>query len=70
VTLTGSYCRLERLDPGRHAGELFAADRADTAWYAIVDADWPRVREAFRAWLASDNFEPDGRQRTSLKAAR
>jgi RimJ/RimL family protein N-acetyltransferase len=42
----------------------------DTAWYAIVDADWPRVREAFRAWLASDNFEPDGRQRASLKAAR
>ena len=42
----------------------------DTAWYAIVDADWPRVREAFRAWLASDNFKPDGRQRTSLKAAR
>src|SRR4029453_6052600 len=40
----------------------------DPAWYAIVDADWPRVREAFRAWLASDNFEPDGRQRANLQA--
>ena len=30
MTLTGSYCRPERLDPGRHADELFEADRADT----------------------------------------
>ena len=42
----------------------------DTAWYASVGADWPRVREAFRVWLASDNFAPDGRQRARLKAAR
>jgi hypothetical protein len=28
------------------------------------------VREACRAWLAWDNFEPDGRQRASLKASR
>ena len=42
----------------------------DTAWYAIVDADWPPVREAFRAWLAPDNFDTAGRQRASLRAAR
>jgi RimJ/RimL family protein N-acetyltransferase len=42
----------------------------DTAWYAIVDADWPQLREAFRAWLAPDNFDTDGRQRVSLRAAR
>ena len=28
-TLTGSYCRLERLDPARHADDLFTADQAD-----------------------------------------
>ena len=42
----------------------------DTAWYAIVDADWPPLREAFRAWLAPENFDADGHQRASLRAAR
>ena len=41
----------------------------DTAWYAIVDADWPKVREAFEAWLAPDNFDAERRQRISLQAA-
>jgi RimJ/RimL family protein N-acetyltransferase len=41
----------------------------DTAWYAIVDADWPQAREAFRAWLAPDNFDTAGRQRVSLRVA-
>ncbi len=42
----------------------------DTAWYAIVDADWPEVREEFRTWLAPDNFDTQGRQRASLQAVR
>ncbi|MCK0167965.1 GNAT family N-acetyltransferase [Jannaschia sp. S6380] len=39
----------------------------DTAWYAILDGDWPRLRAAHRAWLAPSNFEADGRQRTPLR---
>ncbi len=42
----------------------------DTARYAITDAEWPRVREAFRAWLAPDNFDSRGRQRSALRARR
>ena len=42
----------------------------DTAWYAIVDADWPEVREAFEVWLAPDNFVAGGRQRAHLQAGR
>jgi RimJ/RimL family protein N-acetyltransferase len=42
----------------------------DTAWYAIIDAEWPRVCEAFRAWLAPDNFDVQGRQRSALRARR
>ena len=42
----------------------------DTAWYAIVDADWPRIREAYEAWLADENFDADGRQVRSLTAIR
>ena len=38
----------------------------DTAWYAIVDDDWPTIRVAFEQWLAPGNFDADGRQRHSL----
>jgi RimJ/RimL family protein N-acetyltransferase len=40
----------------------------DTAWYAIIDRDWPKIRSAFERWLAADNFEPDGQQRRSLSS--
>ncbi|GAA0572407.1 GNAT family protein [Caenispirillum bisanense] len=39
----------------------------DTAWYALIDSDWPAVRAAFEAWLADDNFDADGRQKTPLR---
>ena len=38
----------------------------DTAWYAITDDDWPAIRAGFRAWLASANFDREGRQRRAL----
>ena len=38
----------------------------DTAWFAIVDADWPRIRQGFERWLEPENFEPDGRQKMKL----
>jgi RimJ/RimL family protein N-acetyltransferase len=38
----------------------------DTAWYACIDREWPALRAAFEAWLASDNFDAEGRQRRSL----
>jgi RimJ/RimL family protein N-acetyltransferase len=34
----------------------------DTAWFAIIDKDWPAIREAFRLWLAPSNFDAEGRQ--------
>jgi RimJ/RimL family protein N-acetyltransferase len=39
----------------------------DTAWYSIVDNEWPATRAAFETWLAPDNFDGDGRQRSSLR---
>lgn len=42
----------------------------DTAWFAIVDGDWPAVRGAFEAWLAPANFDAAGRQRRTLAALR
>jgi RimJ/RimL family protein N-acetyltransferase len=38
----------------------------DSAWYSILDGEWPLVRAAFEAWLAPENFDADGRQRRSL----
>jgi RimJ/RimL family protein N-acetyltransferase len=39
----------------------------DTAWYAITDRRWPRVRAGFEAWLAPANFDGDGRQQRPLR---
>lgn len=41
----------------------------DSAWYSILDGEWPAIRDALDAWLAPDNFDAQGRQRTSLSAA-
>ena len=38
----------------------------DTAWFAITDADWPGLRDAWAAWLDPSNFDGDGRQRERL----
>jgi len=38
----------------------------DTAWYAAIDAEWPALRAAFETWLAPENFDDQGRQRTRL----
>jgi RimJ/RimL family protein N-acetyltransferase len=40
----------------------------DTAWYAIVDADWPTIRAGFEAWLDPSNFRADGSQLAGLRS--
>lgn len=42
----------------------------DTAWYALLDHEWPAVRAAFGKWLDPANFDADGRQIESLAAPR
>jgi RimJ/RimL family protein N-acetyltransferase len=38
----------------------------DTAWFAMLDSDWPRVKAAFEAWLDPANFDAKGRQKSRL----
>jgi len=38
----------------------------DTAWYSILDSEWPALRAAFEAWLAPENFDARGQQQRSL----
>ena len=42
----------------------------DTAWFSIIDKEWPVLRAAFEAWLDPGNFDSDGRQRRSLASFR
>lgn len=38
----------------------------DTAWFAMLDSEWPERKRAFEAWLEPDNFDGEGRQKQSL----
>jgi RimJ/RimL family protein N-acetyltransferase len=38
----------------------------DTAWYSIVDSEYPALREAYAQWLDPDNFDAAGQQKTRL----
>ena len=49
--------RQARVDKGRNR---------DTAWYAMIDREWPAIDRAFQQWLDPANFDGDGRQRTPL----
>jgi RimJ/RimL family protein N-acetyltransferase len=40
----------------------------DTAWFSIIDSEWPVLKTAYEAWLAPSNFDADGHQRTQLGA--
>ena len=42
----------------------------DTAWFSIIDPEWPTLRAAFEAWLDPGNFDSAGRQRRGLAAFR
>ena len=51
---------------------LFRQDRIvkgesrDTAWFSIIDGEWPALRAEYERWLAPDNFDADGMQKTRL----
>ena len=53
---------------------LFRQDRIvkgesrDTAWFSIIDEEWPALRAEYERWLAPENFDADGVQKTKLMA--
>ena len=42
----------------------------DTAWFSVIDRDWPALRAAFERWLDPCNFASDGSQRRRLSDLR
>jgi RimJ/RimL family protein N-acetyltransferase len=40
----------------------------DTAWYSMLDSEWPARKAAFERWLEPANFDAQGRQKSALSA--
>jgi RimJ/RimL family protein N-acetyltransferase len=49
--------RQARVDKGRSR---------DTAWFSVIDREWPALRAAFETWLDPANFDAQGLQRQAL----
>ncbi len=45
---------------------VYKGRNRDTAWFSIIDSEWPALKRAYQQWLAPDNFDADGRQRRGL----
>ncbi len=66
--------------PSRHAAErlgfqfegifrqatMYKNRNRDTAWYSIIDKEWPALEQAFSAWLDAGNFDSAGQQKETL----
>ena len=56
---------------GTFRSHMVVRDRSrDTAWYSIIDEEWPNIRAAFETWLSPDNFDANGAQVRSLEEIR
>ena len=39
----------------------------DTAWFSMLDTEWPKAKAAFEIWLREDNFDASGHQKAKLR---
>ena len=49
---------------------VYKGRNRDTAWYSIIDTEWPALRATFERWLDPANFDREGRQRATLQNLR
>jgi RimJ/RimL family protein N-acetyltransferase len=45
---------------------IIKGESRDTAWFAMLDGDWPALKAEYQRWLAPDNFDAAGLQKTKL----
>ena len=45
---------------------VYKGRNRDTAWFSIIDSEWPAIEVAMTAWLSDENFDANGRQIESL----
>ncbi len=63
--------RLGFVYEGQHRMHMITKGRRrDSDWYSIIEDEWPSRRDALLAWLAPDNFAPDGTARRGLAEIR
>lgn len=49
---------------------IVKGENRDTAWFSMLDTEWPARRRAFEQWLADENFHADGSQKRGLASFR
>ncbi len=49
---------------------IVKGESRDTAWFAIIDSEWPALKRAYEEWLAPENFDAAGQQRCRLEDIR
>lgn len=46
---------------------IVKGENRDTAWFSVLDGEWPALRAAYEAWLDPSNFDADGKQKRRLE---
>jgi RimJ/RimL family protein N-acetyltransferase len=46
---------------------VFKGGNRDTAWFSIIDKEWPALFQAYEAWLEPGNFDESGGQKRRLE---
>ena len=49
---------------------VYKGRNRDSAWFSILDSEWPSMKRAFERWLDPSNFDANGKQRESLQSRR
>ncbi|WP_411816524.1 GNAT family N-acetyltransferase [Hyphococcus sp. DH-69] len=50
--------------------QIMKGRNRDTAWFSMIDSEWPAIAAAFEKWLDPGNFDRDGHQKQTLKDIR
>jgi RimJ/RimL family protein N-acetyltransferase len=46
---------------------IVKGENRDTAWFSMLDSEWPRLKTGYERWLDPSNFGADGMQRSKLQ---
>ena len=49
---------------------VYKGRNRDTAWYSVIDKNWPKLKKSFEKWLSPENFNSQGEQQKSLSEIR
>ncbi len=50
--------------------QVYKGRSRDTAWFSIIDSEWPAIRAGFEQWLDPANFDAEGHQLRALEECR